>query len=338
MADSCALCDSSSNVRLCTGESTGRYLVVNRAFKAGEIVFRNIASSYLLSSEYWGQRCLRCFSPNAPGKELLQCGKCKKATYCSKNCQVGDWKLHKGECTHIHSIFGQNLPDSATNELLLLLRSLNLKLKQQHQCIRSADGAVLCGRDHSEGVYYNPLSSIDSADLVLASVAGRYCHEENPYLLRRLQQFHCNNFGIVDDLINCIGSAEYPATALLNHSCAPNCILRYNISSAQGPVVEVVAIKAIEIGEELCHSYTDCSSPTSLRQQRLRDIYRFSCQCKLCAVSMSSSSRSPVLQSSMLQDLIETPWDLRQFLARLRATTNIQHMLPVDHLLTEISM
>ncbi|KIJ15484.1 hypothetical protein PAXINDRAFT_162991 [Paxillus involutus ATCC 200175] len=38
---------------------------------------------------------------NACGKEgssLSVCGKCKKARYCSRECQVGDWKVHKKNC------------------------------------------------------------------------------------------------------------------------------------------------------------------------------------------------------------------------------------------------
>jgi MYND finger len=32
------------------------------------------------------------------GKRLLRCARCKEATYCSKECQKEDWKLHKPEC------------------------------------------------------------------------------------------------------------------------------------------------------------------------------------------------------------------------------------------------
>ena len=28
-----------------------------------------------------------------------QCSKCKRVVYCSRECQVLDWKVHKRECT-----------------------------------------------------------------------------------------------------------------------------------------------------------------------------------------------------------------------------------------------
>lgn len=266
----------------------------------------------------------------------MQCAKCKKATYCGRNCQVGDWKQHKFECPHVQTIFGQNLPPSAVNEVLLLLRSTGIRATQPSECRKQSDGSILCGGNHSEGVYYNPLTPVESADLILASVTGRHCQAENPYLLRRLQQFHCNNFGVVDDLINCIGSAEYPATALLNHSCVPNCILRYDLSP-QGPILEVTAIAPIVEGDELCHSYTDCSSPTFQRQQRLRDTYKFTCRCKLCSATMSGGeSLDRSLSSTTVGSLMTSPLELRRIVSDIKKQ-NPSVLLAVDHLLTETS-
>jgi hypothetical protein len=43
------------------------------------------------------KRCNRCCSPGKGGK-LLRCSKCKEVVYCSKDCQVKDWSLHKKQC------------------------------------------------------------------------------------------------------------------------------------------------------------------------------------------------------------------------------------------------
>ncbi|KAF2660957.1 hypothetical protein K491DRAFT_687773 [Lophiostoma macrostomum CBS 122681] len=32
------------------------------------------------------------------GSDLLQCSRCKKAKYCSRECQKRDWKMHKATC------------------------------------------------------------------------------------------------------------------------------------------------------------------------------------------------------------------------------------------------
>jgi hypothetical protein len=39
--------------------------------------------------------CLSCGKDNI---KLLQCGKCKLAAYCGKECQKTDWKVHKNIC------------------------------------------------------------------------------------------------------------------------------------------------------------------------------------------------------------------------------------------------
>ncbi|KAK3504189.1 hypothetical protein B0T13DRAFT_393744 [Neurospora crassa] len=45
-------------------------------------------------------RCNFCNEPKNRGNggDLNQCSKCKEARYCSKECQVADWKRHKKEC------------------------------------------------------------------------------------------------------------------------------------------------------------------------------------------------------------------------------------------------
>lgn len=53
-----------------------------------------VASS---STSGTGPCCGACKVSLAPGKQMV-CSKCKKMTYCSKECQVKDWKNHKGMC------------------------------------------------------------------------------------------------------------------------------------------------------------------------------------------------------------------------------------------------
>ncbi|KAL4071259.1 hypothetical protein V8B97DRAFT_1962113 [Scleroderma yunnanense] len=40
-----------------------------------------------------------CRTCGDEGKALSACGRCKKVKYCSKECQVQDWKRHKKDCT-----------------------------------------------------------------------------------------------------------------------------------------------------------------------------------------------------------------------------------------------
>lgn len=107
---------------------------------------------------------------------------------------------------------------------------------------------------------------------------------------RTLDAFKKNNFGIVNSLHSPIGEGVYPCAALLNHSCNPNCILRYKfgVTNKVGqqqyhpPLLEIVACKDILSGEELCHSYVDLALCTQERQTRLLDTHGFVCECTRC--------------------------------------------------------
>ena len=107
---------------------------------------------------------------------------------------------------------------------------------------------------------------------------------------RTLNAFQKNNFGIVNNLHSPIGEGVYPCAALLNHSCNPNCILRYKlgVQYCEGqqkyhqPILQIIACRDIDIGEELCHSYVDLALCTEERQNRLLDTHGFVCACKRC--------------------------------------------------------
>lgn len=110
-------------------------------------------------------------------------------------------------------------------------------------------------------------------------------------LLRTDDAFRKNNFGILDALHSSIGEGVYPCAALLNHSCAPNAILRYKLDSGdnvgkgkafQPPLLQIVACRDIGKGEELTHSYVDLMLSTKERQARLLKTHGFTCECKRC--------------------------------------------------------
>mmetsp|Transcript_13793 Transcript_13793/g.25665 ORF Transcript_13793/g.25665 Transcript_13793/m.25665 type:complete len:574 (-) Transcript_13793:449-2170(-) len=103
-----------------------------------------------------------------------------------------------------------------------------------------------------------------------------------PIILSLLQKFQVNNFGITDDLLQCIGAGVFPATALLNHSCQPSCILRYSLSRCSPPCLAVVALPELYAGLELTHSYVDLAQPTAGRQTKLNETYGFFCTCNRC--------------------------------------------------------
>ena len=64
-----------------------------------------------------GYLCFRCFGPSS---DILKCSACKRAYYCSKQCQKADWSImHKHHCK--------------------VFKTINASEQQQYQRTRSWD-------------------------------------------------------------------------------------------------------------------------------------------------------------------------------------------------------
>ena len=61
--------------------------------KDGEMFFDAIA----INDMFQGCPCYTC--GRVPEGRRLRCSICRKAYYCSTECQRIDWSVHKGECT-----------------------------------------------------------------------------------------------------------------------------------------------------------------------------------------------------------------------------------------------
>eukprot|EP00466_Bigelowiella_natans_P013507 jgi/Bigna1/76140/fgenesh1_pg.39_\ len=76
------------------------------------------------------------------------------------------------------------------------------------------------------------------------------------------------------------GAALFSLICTLNHSCSPNVVIDYG--EGFGPArANVVALRDIEAGEELCFSYLRKQLPLAERRHELLD-YGFTCSCPLC--------------------------------------------------------
>lgn len=71
--------------------------VINDNFCGLAIDYDNLGNEIKEYKWNYGYECVVCKRPCGPSK----CGKCGKVIYCSRDCQVGDWKKHKLVCSKI---------------------------------------------------------------------------------------------------------------------------------------------------------------------------------------------------------------------------------------------
>nr|XP_026646827.1 N-lysine methyltransferase SMYD2 isoform X2 [Zonotrichia albicollis] len=189
------------------------------------------------------ERGSHCDGCFARKEGLAKCGRCKQAFYCNVECQKEDWPMHKLECASMCT-FGQNWQPSETVRL-----TARILAKQKTHPERTQSEKLLAVRE-----FESPLTGLGHVVLV-----------------------NCNGFTIEDEELSHLGSAIFPDVALMNHSCCPNVIVTY-----KGTLAEVRAVREIEPGEEIFSSYIDLLYPTEDRNDRLRDSYFFSCDCREC--------------------------------------------------------
>jgi hypothetical protein len=147
-----------------------------------------------------------------------------------------------------------------------------------------------CGVDHFHALasWTHTLDAQDgmAIDAATSAIIARFKDQTRgnvrAQLERYLRIFRVNNFGVVDSLLRIIAGGVYPLGALLNHSCQPNCVLRYNLLENDVPIMEIAACRDISQNEELTHSYVELVAPTPTRQSRLKDIHGFTCMCPRC--------------------------------------------------------
>ncbi|XP_076128937.1 N-lysine methyltransferase SMYD2-like [Alosa pseudoharengus] len=271
----------------------GRGIRVTKPFKVGELLFACPAFAYVLSVSERGYLCDFCF---AKKEGLAKCGKCKKAFYCNAGCQKADWKLHKLECSSMCA-YGDNWCPSET---VRLVARILVSMKSNKDGERGASEKLLLMSDLEAHLDEMDNERREVNEMDISALHHFYSKHldfpDHSQLLRIFSQVNCNGFTIEDEQLSHLGSAVYPDVALMNHSCCPNVIVTY-----KGPLAEIRAVQDMKPGDEILTSYIDLLYPTDDRNERLRDAYFFTCNCKEC------SSRAKDKQKLRLRKLSEAP-------------------------------
>ncbi|MBZ3878784.1 N-lysine methyltransferase SMYD2 [Sciurus carolinensis] len=215
---------------------------------------------------------------------LSKCGRCEQAFYCNVECQEDDWPTHKLECSPM-VVLGENWNPSETVSL-----RARILAKQKIHPERTPSEKLLAVKE-----FESHLDKLDNEkkDLIRSDIAAlhqSYCkHLEFPdhrSLGVLFAQVNRNGFTIGDEELSHLGSAIFPDVASMNHSCCPNVIVTY-----KGTLEEVRAVQEVSPGEEGFTSYIDLLYPTEDRNDRLRDSYFFTRECRGCTTKDKDTAK-----------------------------------------------
>lgn len=117
-------------------------------------------------------------------------------------------------------------------------------------------------------------------------------------LLDLVCQFASNSFTLTDSDLNPLGVCMHPSMAMINHACTPNAAVVFPFGGAakngqqkwndgHDKIMQLVALRAIEPGEELLISYVDIADTYEDRRSYLKKRYCFDCRCELCRKSQA---------------------------------------------------
>lgn len=286
---------------LFTSPDKGRGIRATHDLSAGEEVFVEKPLVYTLTGHnYRGRRCDFCF---AEPEELQKCSKCKFVFYCGRNCQLGDWPVHKRECKCLLKVSPKQPPD-----ICRLVSHICFKYywnKGENDVSGRSDIENLMGnREHIT-------NSRKEAFFTFGAVLFEYL-KDCPLKLKEadiyglLCRISCNSFTITNSELNSLGTGVYKTASFINHSCDPNCIALFN-----GPDISIRCIKNIASGEELLMGYVNTLAPTELRKAELLEGYMFTCTCDVCSgkqlndfLMKSIKCQSPC---TCYQSLVEIP-------------------------------
>lgn len=285
-----------------------RYAASSKDLPAGSIVSVENPYSTVLFRSHAHRFCSNCLSPfstagsgKSDGQVIEQRGKrclggCEYTFYCSRECQLLDFSVHKYTCKRYEKVLKdavrlycriQRTEGDFPWEDFMLARKVYIRLcldsgvdlKSLHSVgdISVPEGIQSLVETSSRSCDQHVADNQSGLAMVLASSFPLEPTGAVEFFEHLLHKFQCNNFGILDSLQFVIGHGVYPKGAILNHSCDPNCVLTYH----RGQQV-IRTIQPVKDGEELHHSYTDICQPTSIRQGHLLMIYGFQCACDRC--------------------------------------------------------
>jgi hypothetical protein len=208
-----------------------------------------------------------------------RCSKCRMALFCSANCQRRHFASHRRECDavaklelEIRAHFDEQcLIAARLTEWLVARNGSTRVLALQSHLDKYTSDSALRRIGQKALVTSRLLQLLGVPDCKFVSV---------PFLSRLISLLYTNVIAICDEeeLVP-IGLALYEQMSLLNHSCAPNCVVAF-----RGTKALLRPLRAVRAGEPLSIAYIDVIATRAVRQSQLRAQYFFECACEQCCL------------------------------------------------------
>ena len=229
---------------------------------------------------------------------LRSCGSCKKVSYCSKECQEKDWKVHKSSCPPfiVKESPGKGRGLFATRKikegqvileedpLIIFRRGRSVaEFANHHYWKLNKDTKDQILRMHDPAKNFKGLDS-KIVDELISKDDGRqlWKEAESPELIKIFRIVCHNSFSLKggDDC------GLFSLICLINHSCNPNS--RPTWLNGDSKRQQLRALKTIEKDEEINVSYKGevkfQYGTRDLRRQQLYEAMVFLCQCPECSL------------------------------------------------------
>ncbi|KAJ8516899.1 hypothetical protein ONZ45_g5832 [Pleurotus djamor] len=283
--------------------------VATRQLQAGEVIFTESTLATVLYEKEKGHRCDACLVLR---EKLQRCSGCASYFYCDAVCQKSHWPSHKRICKRWNKFVA-----SSPYQALHAHERLDSVLLSHFIAVASLDEK----EDHLISALntFKTLLPAPSSSPLPPTCPSQVGDEVKESWIR----FGNNNFTIHSHL-NSFAHGIFPlASRLFNHSCVPNAAARYKLSGAQPVIMEVVALRDVAIGEEVCIPYLD-PALLQTRQQVFQLTYGFHCKCLSCLWYGSIGTLPDLPEDSNQLAVLEQ--ELRHFVGLDR---------PVDHVPTQ---
>ena len=291
------------------GRGGGRGLFAGRPLRAGEVALQEMPLLAWPAEAFAGVCCAGCLRLCAPGTAMACPGGCGAAVFCSETCWLnsgGHDKLHHppGVCRGLKMLRESAASVEERDAARFLLLAYNAKLYHS-AAFQQLWGLVAAGQ-HAQQVRLQSL--VELVHAALGPQATASVGEATALLARD----GANGFAIMgprkeDGERQARGFAIYPALAMTNHECLPNCV-RYDdfdgtdrtglFPHSQAPpnnmLLQLRTLHALPQGEELLLAYFPLDWDLEERRERLAQDYGFECTCGRCRLEASWESNEPV--------------------------------------------